>query len=229
MLKRIISLAITVTMAAGCITAYADSNKGDLNNDGRLNVTDVSKLAAHVKGVKSLSGTSLTRADVNSDGKVNVTDISMLANHVKGGGDSSASKTPTADDYALQLAKLVNNERRARGLTPYVYSTELNKAAMIRAKELYTKFDHPRPDGRSCFSIYDDLGINWTAVAENIAYGQSSAQAAFNDFMSSEHHRSSMLDATKTYMGIGVYRSSSGTLYWAQLFANGSGMTGSVV
>ena len=56
--------------------------KGDLNIDGTVNVTDVSMLAAHVKGVKKMYDTAA--ADLNGDGSINVTDISQLAAHVKG-------------------------------------------------------------------------------------------------------------------------------------------------
>ena len=57
-------------------------SKGDLNHDGVVNVTDISLLAAHVKGVKKLEFAS--EADLNGDGSINVTDISQLAAHVKG-------------------------------------------------------------------------------------------------------------------------------------------------
>lgn len=57
---------------------------GDINNDGKINVTDVSKTAAHVKGIKSLDVNAQKSADVNGDGKINVTDVSKIAAHVKG-------------------------------------------------------------------------------------------------------------------------------------------------
>jgi len=60
----------------------AAEEKGDMNGDGKLNVSDVSKLAAHIKGVKSLS--EGVDADINGDGKTNVTDLSKVAAHVKG-------------------------------------------------------------------------------------------------------------------------------------------------
>ncbi|WP_295154427.1 dockerin type I repeat-containing protein [uncultured Ruminococcus sp.] len=56
--------------------------KGDISGDGTVNVSDISMLAAHVKGIKKLSDAAA--ADLNGDGNVNVTDISMLAAHVKG-------------------------------------------------------------------------------------------------------------------------------------------------
>lgn len=61
-----------------------NSVKGDINSDGIVNVSDISKAAAHVKAKLSLEGTQLDSADVNGDGIVNVSDISMIAAHVKG-------------------------------------------------------------------------------------------------------------------------------------------------
>ena len=57
---------------------------GDVNNDGKINVTDVSKTAAHVKGIRPLDEKEQKRADVNVDNKINVTDVSKIAAHVKG-------------------------------------------------------------------------------------------------------------------------------------------------
>ncbi|MBE6868788.1 MAG: hypothetical protein E7494_08500 [Ruminococcus albus] len=57
---------------------------GDINSDGIINITDISKAAAHVKGKKRLSDDALIRADVNSDGIVNISDITKIAAHVKG-------------------------------------------------------------------------------------------------------------------------------------------------
>ncbi len=56
--------------------------QGDINGDGMITVTDLSKVAAHIKGLKMLDDESV--ADVNGDGVVNVTDLSKIAAHVKG-------------------------------------------------------------------------------------------------------------------------------------------------
>ncbi|MBE6874078.1 MAG: dockerin [Ruminococcus albus] len=60
------------------------NEKGDVNGDGRINVSDISLAAGQVKGIKMLSAACLRRADVNKDSYVNVTDISLLSAHVKG-------------------------------------------------------------------------------------------------------------------------------------------------
>ena len=71
------------------LVADSDNNEkdgliGDANNDGKINVTDVSKTAAHVKGIRPLDENAQKRADVNGDNKINVTDIAKIAAHVKG-------------------------------------------------------------------------------------------------------------------------------------------------
>ena len=63
---------------------FDDEVKGDINGDGIVNVSDIAKVAAYVKGIKPLTEDELARADVNGDKLVNVSDISLLAAHVKG-------------------------------------------------------------------------------------------------------------------------------------------------
>ena len=62
--------------------ASTSTSKGDINGDGKLNVSDLTALAAHVKGKRLLKNTS--KADVNGDGKVNISDVSSLAAAIKG-------------------------------------------------------------------------------------------------------------------------------------------------
>lgn len=67
--------------------------KGDINGDGKVDVTDVSKLTAHVKGIKPLTDTEKKAADMNGDGRIDATDVSKLANAVKGGSSTEKPKT----------------------------------------------------------------------------------------------------------------------------------------
>lgn len=66
------------------IIAKVDSMLGDVNGDGKINVTDITKVAAHIKGKKMLDDAVLQYADVNHDGKINVSDITKIAAHIKG-------------------------------------------------------------------------------------------------------------------------------------------------
>ncbi len=59
------------------------AQRGDVNGDGVVNVTDVSLIAAHVKSVRKIDKYSMNAADTNADGAVNVSDISLAAAQVK--------------------------------------------------------------------------------------------------------------------------------------------------
>ena len=63
----------------------ADNGRlGDVNNDGKINSADITKTAAHIKGLKTLKDDEKVRADVNKDGKINSGDITKIAAHIKG-------------------------------------------------------------------------------------------------------------------------------------------------
>ena len=57
---------------------------GDVNDDGKINSADITKTAAHIKGMKTLSDSEKARADVNGDSKINSADITKIAAHIKG-------------------------------------------------------------------------------------------------------------------------------------------------
>ena len=63
-------------------------NRGDINMDGNVNVTDLNILSAHVKGIRSLNtcvdDEPYYIADINADGERNVTDVNKLAAYIKG-------------------------------------------------------------------------------------------------------------------------------------------------
>ena len=105
--KKTSAAVLAAITAAGCITAYAEAGKvrGDISGDGTVNITDVSKLAAHVKSVKPLSAEELEAADINRDGEINVTDVSTLAAFVKGKrvmpGDERYTMLPIKEDQVI--------------------------------------------------------------------------------------------------------------------------------
>ena len=58
---------------------------GDISGDGRVNMGDVAKLYAHIKGTSILTDeTGLDRCDISGDGKVNMGDVAKLYAHIKG-------------------------------------------------------------------------------------------------------------------------------------------------
>ncbi len=60
------------------------AHKGDVNGDGKVNITDLAIVAANIKSRKVIDKYSFNAADVNADGKVNVSDITLTAANIKG-------------------------------------------------------------------------------------------------------------------------------------------------
>lgn len=63
------------------LTIESDGLKGDVNNDGTVNVSDVTALVNVILG-KGLD--TWNRADVNEDGAINVSDVTALVNIILG-------------------------------------------------------------------------------------------------------------------------------------------------
>ncbi|MGN0577914.1 MAG: CAP domain-containing protein [Ruminiclostridium sp.] len=118
------------------------------------------------------------------------------------------------------VAELVNSERKAAGKSALTLDSKLCEAAEIRAKELSERFSHDRPDGSSCFTVLDDLGIRYMAVGENIAAGQRSADEVMKSWMNSQGHKKNILSGNYRKIGVGFYKSDTGYgYYWVQIFS----------
>ncbi|MBQ1433896.1 MAG: serine protease [Ruminococcus sp.] len=226
MMKRILAFftSALILTAGGINAAAAGQGKGDVNSDGRINVTDIAVTAAHIKGIKAMSSSQQKLADADGSGRIDVSDIAVIAAHIKGlkSIGSGSGSSSNSDDRGSQLFDLTNRERTSAGLSAYKYSSSLTKAAQIRAKEIANTFSHTRPNGSRCFTVLDELGINYYSASENIAGGQSSASEAVSDFMGSQHHHDAIMSTQYTHMGTACYYDSgSRTYYWVQLFGTG--------
>ena len=132
------------------------------------------------------------------------------------------------ESYAKQVAGLVNRERADRGLGYLKYSSALSRAASQRAEEIVSVFDHTRPDGSSCFTVFDEYGIGYYAAGENIAAGQPNPESVMDSWMNSSGHRANILSGNFNFIGVGVVYS-GGYYYWVQLFAGSNSLSGSVI
>ena len=64
-----------------CVVTVAGANPGDVNGDGRVNVSDVTTLINMILGIVP---TNQEAADVNGDGRVNVSDVTVIINIILG-------------------------------------------------------------------------------------------------------------------------------------------------
>ena len=77
---------------------------GDINGDGKVNVTDKTQLNAHIKGNSHFEGARLLACDVTGDGKINVTDKSQLNAQLKGDRDIYGNLSLKSSSSALRVA-----------------------------------------------------------------------------------------------------------------------------
>ena len=111
-----------------------------------------------------------------------------------------------------------------KDLQPLVYDYDLEKVAMQRAVELALRYDHTRPDGSRCFDAYSELGYEYGAAGENIAYGYRTAEAVQtaweekDDGYEGQGHRRNMLDDSFAAFGSACFVY-NGVCFWAQEFS----------
>ena len=64
-------------------TAVDTRKKGDLNNNGRIDASDLLQVKSHIKKVKTLEGDDFKVADVDDDGIINARDLLKMKSHMK--------------------------------------------------------------------------------------------------------------------------------------------------
>ena len=228
MKKRILSVLLAAAMIFGCLgtAAFASYNKKyDINNDGFVNPKDALRLLE-----KYLDNSTTADDDVNNDGFVNPKDaLAILMYYLdpsafEDTSDTSDTSTDTSsdisEDYRKEVVRLVNIEREKNGLPALAINEAVMETAQLRAEEITEKFDHERPNGEMCYTALNEAGIRYRTAGENIAAGQSTPAEVVEGWMNSPGHRSNILSANFTEIGVGYVSDSSldyGS-YWVQMF-----------
>lgn len=129
-----------------------------------------------------------------------------------------SGETGTMDEFAVEVVRLINEEREKAGLFPLTVNVQAAEAAQVRAREIETVFSHTRPDGTSFVTALKEAGAVYRGAGENIAYGQRTPEQVMEVWMNSQGHRANILNPSFTSVGVGHYQNSRGVSYWTQLF-----------
>lgn len=118
---------------------------------------------------------------------------------------------------------LINNHRAANNLPPLTRNGQLDAAARGHSQDMAVNryFSHYSQNGASPFDRMAAAGYSCSgARGENIAAGQTSAQAAFDGWKNSAGHNANMLNGSYRSIGIGVYYlpGSPYGYYWTTAF-----------
>ncbi len=190
------------------------------NNASVRNVRSIEDIKALLQNGTSQSSGNTTTG--NGSGNQAPSDNTTTGSAT--GTNTNTGSTPASNSgissYADQVLQLVNAERAKGGLSPLSTTSALSSAANKRAEETVQSFSHTRPNGTSFSTVLAEYGISYRASGENIAYGQRSPQEVVTGWMNSPGHRANIMNSSFNKIGIGVYQSSNGTIYWSQLFTN---------
>lgn len=126
----------------------------------------------------------------------------------------TASAAESYVEQCKQMLDLINQYRAEAGVKPLKLYITACDAAMVRTNEITSLFSHDRPNGTSCFTVFDEFKIDCGAAGENIAMGYGSVTAVMDAWMNSPGHRANILTEDFEYVGLGI----KDNLYWTQLF-----------
>ncbi|MCP9986290.1 CAP domain-containing protein [Streptomyces sudanensis] len=129
-------------------------------------------------------------------------------------------RTVTSQAVAMEAAvlDLVNRERAAVGCSPVRASAELGDLARAFSQDMAERgfFSHTDPDGDDPWARAAQAGVEGLG-GENIAYGQTDANAVMEAWMNSDGHRANILNCDFKRLGVGVHIADGGP-WWTQNF-----------
>lgn len=125
---------------------------------------------------------------------------------------------------ARELLALVNAARAKVGSGPLEYDENLEQIAMVRAAEIAVMFSHSRPNGQTCFSAADEMGVNSVFFCgENILCGGVYTSEFANQLWTeSPGHYKNMINPGFTSVGFGAFEQ-NGVMFWVECFGDGGG------
>lgn len=153
------------------------------------------------------SGSSTSNSDYNSSDD---DDDSYSYSH----GSSNAGNYDY-DEYANEILKLVNKERKKYHRSALTLDSELCDYANTRAEQIVDDFSHDAFD-EDILYLQDMAGTY--DLGENIAKGQTSPANVMSAWNKSEGHHENIILKTYARLGVGVHYE-NGKYYWVQIFA----------
>lgn len=104
-----------------------------------------------------------------------------------------------------EMFRLVNEERKKRGIRELVWRAEVVPVARAHAKDMWERryFGHVSPEGKDVGDRLDEVGIFYRFAGENLALAPT-LLIAHNGLMNSEGHRANILEPKFKRIGIGV-------------------------
>ena len=108
-MKKILCLVLSLALVISTLTAFATNDtldvekKGDANNDGAVDITDIVMIRSHIVGMRLLTDDAFALADVNGDNLVDIIDVAMVRSAIVNSVSPSDVKTPDSLNTDIEL------------------------------------------------------------------------------------------------------------------------------
>ncbi len=156
--------------------------------------------------------------------RVGLSEIKSANTHIKNPDliyPGDVLNIPTQDEdtlaYEKEVVRLVNSERRAKGLSELTYDWQISRVARYKSEDMRENnyFSHTSPTYGSPFQMLKSFNISYRTAGENIAKGQRTPAEVVKAWMNSSGHRANILNPSFTHIGVGY---ASDGKYWTQMF-----------
>jgi uncharacterized protein YkwD len=129
----------------------------------------------------------------------------------------------------LELTNQARSHARRCGAEPFpaaqpltLAPRSLERAALEHSQDManHSYLDHTGRDGTTPADRVTRAGYKWKAIGENLASGIMTPEDAVNGWVGSPHHCENLMSSRFTEMAVAyaVNPSSSGGIYWTQMF-----------
>ncbi|MBL8030586.1 MAG: CAP domain-containing protein [Candidatus Doudnabacteria bacterium] len=121
------------------------------------------------------------------------------------------SKDQSKNSYLTRVGTInqTNLQRQQLGLPALVENSELGRAALAKAKDMFEGqyFEHISPIGKGPGDLAEEAGYFFVAVGENLALGNFKNDAVLvQAWMDSPGHRANILSSKYTEIGVAVLK-----------------------
>lgn len=99
-----------------------------------------------------------------------------------------------------------NVQRSSEGLTGLALNTKLNSAAQAKAEDMAARnyWSHNTPEGNPPWVFFSNVGYDYKAAGENLAYGFESSNSTVIAWMNSPGHRANIMNSNFSEVGFGI-------------------------
>lgn len=224
------SLGVGETRALPPITLIP----GDVNDDGAVDITDLSTLGANYLAPAS-PGSALVELDIDRSGLVDLADLMLIAlswgktsanyDIPQPPPDPPVNPTPNgAINMNNDFAPIVNQARCTRGLAPLVANDLLFQSAARHSLDMALNhfFSHTGSDGSTFDQRILATGYELWGGAENIGGGYHTVAAVFDGWWNSAGHKANMMNPDLTEFGLALVNdpNSDWGYYWTLNIGN---------